>query len=116
MRAYDVRPVPEEMKLDIGAIKKMRGTPAQPNPERPGVHIPTNVNCDPDEDEIPKEVLMKPSVHEGEKRRLQITKEMLEEHGYTEDCAGCTYKRLGLPKSEQRPHSEACRKRIEEVL
>ena len=32
VRAYDVRPVPEEIKWDAAAVKKIKGTPGKPDP------------------------------------------------------------------------------------
>ncbi len=45
---------------------------------------------------------------------MKITRKMLERIGYTEDCEGCRYMQAGM--DESRPHTERCRKRIEEEM
>ena len=45
---------------------------------------------------------------------MKITGTHLEKYGYTDDCEGCKHKRAGM--RDVRPHSEACRKRIEEAM
>ena len=46
-------------------------------------------------------------------RRMKITESMLQKYGYTEGCEGCRAKAAGMT---QKPHGEACRKRIEQAL
>ena len=45
---------------------------------------------------------------------MRITGVMLQKYGYTEGCDGCRYKRAGM--REARPHTEVCRRRIDEAM
>ena len=45
---------------------------------------------------------------------MKITLELLERYGYTPNCDGCRFRRLG--GSDVRPHTEVCRARIEEAM
>ena len=47
VRARTVIRQAEDCRWDAVMIKNMKGTPQQPNPEKPGPHIPTRVNFDP---------------------------------------------------------------------
>ena len=46
-------------------------------------------------------------------RRVKISKGDLATHGYTANCEGCKAAMAGRP---QRPHSDACRKRMESLM
>jgi hypothetical protein len=114
VRAFAVRKKPAEEQWDAKLIKEMKGTPAQPNPGRPGSVIPVHIRFD-EESGGAKEV---PEVREArtevKPRGLYIKNWMLEEHGFTEDCPGCQTKSAGL--RVQKPHSEKCRTRMEEAI
>jgi len=43
VRARAIRKKPYEDQWDGGLIKAMRGTPAQPNPLKPGMQIPIKI-------------------------------------------------------------------------
>ena len=110
VRAYSVSRRPEEERWSAEDISNIRGTPQQPNPNKPGGIIPVQVRFDaPEEGEETVVVDKKADV-----RRMRISNEMLAEHGYTEGCEGCRYKSAGLKGS--RAHTEACRQRIMEAV
>ena len=46
-RARTVIRQAEDCRWDADMIKNMKGTPQQPNPERPGLQIPIRINFDP---------------------------------------------------------------------
>eukprot|EP00969_Alexandrium_andersonii_P142695 6308606-Alexandrium_andersonii.AAC.1 len=48
-------------------------------------------------------------------RRVNLTRELLEEHGYSAGCLKCTRIRTQRPAAGTR-HSEACRMRFESIL
>ena len=111
VKAYGVRRMPEEDRWDGEMIKKPQGTPQQPNPSKPGDHIPIRIR-------IEESVKLKPDEENtgraGEIRRFRITIPMLNKYGYTEGCEGCRFKQAGLDNG--RAHSVACRKRLVEAL
>ena len=51
---------------------------------------------------------------EGRPRSIYILPRMLADYGYTDECPGCAAKKAGLAVSK--PHSAACRKRVEEKI
>ena len=88
-------------------IESMKGTPGQPDPNKPGDRIQIKVHFDDvDKDEIEDP---EPLRQEMGIRRMRITPNMLERHGYTEGCEACRYKRAGINNSKG--HSEECRKK-----
>eukprot|EP00973_Karenia_brevis_P065866 9153977-Karenia_brevis.AAC.1 len=99
------------MRWSAEKIKSLAGTPQQPNPAKPGLHIPIRVTFDEvqDEDIEAQETEDKQIVP----RRIKISKKILDTHGYTDGCEGCRHQRAGLIP---RNHNEACRKRIVEEL
>ena len=46
VRAWTIRRLPEAERRDAESITEMQGTPAQPNPTAPGLHIPIAINID----------------------------------------------------------------------
>jgi len=111
VRAWAIRRRSDD-PWDSKLIKGMRGTPQQPDPNRPGSNIPIQVSFETStaEPTVVTETLRK----ETAPRSMKIMKWMLDKHGYTEGCEGCRVKRSGM--SMQRAHSEACRQRIEEEV
>ncbi len=102
----------EEARWNAEWVKAVKGTPQQPDPNKPGMRIPVQVNFDPPEEGevIEAEELRK----EGGMRRMKITKDLLETFGYTEGCEGCRRKRADI--KEQRPHTEECRRNLWERM
>eukprot|EP00973_Karenia_brevis_P056195 7815668-Karenia_brevis.AAC.1 len=91
-------------------IEQMRGTPQQPDPSKPGMHIPVRVNFEDFAEDEPEETVERRFAP----RRMKITKSMLKDVGYTDDCEGCDAQKAGLavPKN----HTEQCRRRVEKEM
>ena len=74
VRAYSVTRKAEEDRWNGDAILQMKGTPQQPNPNKPGAVIPVQVTFDaPEEGEAEESSEKKEDI-----RRMKISKEMLE--------------------------------------
>ena len=112
VRAWAVRRMGPEDRWDAKLIREMKGTPQQPNPNRPGTAIPIKINFD----EIPghDNIMIQPARAEEGPRSMFIKGWMLEKYGYTGDCKGCEYKRAGM--EAQGPHTRACRTRVEAAV
>ena len=110
VRAYAIRRKDDGNRWDPLRIKGIKGTPSQPDPSKPGINIPVRVRFDPIVHEVAEEEVQDV---EANSRRERITKGTLKRYGYTEGCDGCLFKEAGL--SESRNHTEACRKRIQEL-
>lgn len=54
-----------------------------------------------------------PAPAEAIPRRVYITKAILDKHGLTSGCLGCTNATLGLTSTN---HTEACRRIIEDAM
>ena len=54
--------------------------------------------------------LLEQKAEEKVPRRMDISKQVLEEYGYTKGCQGC---RAIIMKTARQGHSEGCRKRLE---
>ena len=91
-------------------IENMKGTPQQPNPNKPGTIIPVQVAFDaPEEGEVtPVEEKV------VDIRRMRISMDMLTKYGFTEGCEGCKFKKAGMKGA--RGHTETCRRRIMEAV
>ena len=99
----------ERWKGDL--IKKLQGTPARPDPNREQLMKLMRVRFDPPQVGQP-DPTMQPR-KEPQMRRMKITESMLQKYGSTEGCEGCRAKAAGMT---QKPHGEACRKRMEQAL
>ena len=110
VRAYAIKRQDEGNRWQPEKIKGIRGTPSQPDPNKPGLYIPVRVRFDPVLADIPVEQVQETEVRT---RRERITKRTLNKYGYTAGCDGCLYKDAGL--NESKHHTEACRKRIDEL-
>ena len=113
VRAWAVKRKPEEERWSAQAIKDMRGTPGRPNPQMPGSDIPVRIHL-PQEHDIPGVAEPPPAKDEPQCRRTYLKHRDFQEHGYTEGCEGC--KRLRTGGMGARPHTEECRRRMEEIL
>ena len=47
---------------------------------------------------------------------MKLKEEYFMKYGWTEGCEVCRAKQQGRPRTEQREHKEACRKRIREAM
>ena len=112
VRAYAVIRKPPGERWSAERLKTMRGTPQQPDPRKPGTHVPIQVCFDPPSIGTVDEST--PLRREKGVRRMKITKRMFEDHGYSEGCEGCRYQRAGM--AEQRVHSEECRAKLVEQM
>ena len=72
--------------------------------------IPIKVNIDPPHEESPAPAEGPVDECDRQIRRMRITGVKLQKYGYTEG----RYKRAGM--REARPHTEVCRRRIEEAM
>ena len=98
-------------KSDVNAILEMKGTPQQPDPKQPGLHIPIGIRLKP---EVPIVMPgMRPARTEDAPKWAYLKKYNFQEHGYTEDGEGCARLMAGMPA---RPHAEACRTRMYEAV
>ena len=87
---------------------EMKGTPQQPDPGKPGTHIPTKIRLEPPVVmDIP---VMKPASNEEGPRRSYLKKGFFQEHEYTVGCEGCSRLSVGMTKVVV--HREGCRKRM----
>ena len=113
VRAWTVRRKPEEERWDAEAITEMRGTPAKPNPNMPGISVPIAVNTDKETaDGEPMHFIGRQE--EKKPRRMYFKAEDFETHGYTEGREGCN--RMRAVGMESRNHLETCQARMEEAM
>ena len=112
VRAWAVRRRDPQDRWDSKLIQDMKGTPQQPNPNKPGTMIPIKINFD----EMPKHenINLQPARTEDGPRSMFIQGWELKQYGYTEGCKGCEHKRAGM--ESQRPHTQACRTRMEAAV
>ena len=75
VRACTVQRRPKKDRWDAQAIKRMRGTPSQPNPNEPGVKISARVETGPAAEEAPApRTIVKP---EDNTRRFRIDEALM---------------------------------------
>ena len=113
VRAWAIKLKPEDEKWDADLIKNMKGTPAQPNPNKMGLNVPIRVTFDPTPPEFVEPQVQQRRVG-GMPRQMPIHHWMLKKYGYTEDCKGCEQRRSGL--GTRLPHNQPCRRRLEEAM
>ena len=108
-RAYAIKRMPEGQRWCRADIKSIRGTPQQPNPNAPGMHIPIQINFDPHGAGAVRHNAGLDAPAEGERqiKGTKITQEILAKYGYSDKCEGCRPKRAGLRQA--RPHAEECK-------
>ena len=99
-------------RWDAELIKAIQGTPQQPDPGKIGIGIPIGFRFEVK----PTEVDVQPvrEMTEPMARRRGITQTELDKYGFTEGCPGCIAKQRG--EVAKKGHSEACRKRIEDMM
>ena len=85
VRAYSIRRLLEDRRWDGELIKRMRGTPQQPDPSRPGDSVPIRVQFDPS-DAAAGPCATGVARQQEVGRRLRITPDMLRKYGYTDGC------------------------------
>ena len=113
VRAWAIKRVPEEERWSADEILNICGTPARPNPQMPGNDVPLHIHLPVEEvSGLPEEP--KPARAETEPRRTYLKAKDFVKHGYTDGCEGC--RRLRAGGMAARPHTEACRTRLESIL
>ena len=111
MRAYTIQRFGMTQKWDDNAILDMKGTPQQPDPTKPGLHIPVRIRMEP---EVPFVIpSMKPAREEEAPRRTYVMKRHFDKLEYTADCEGCARLSTGM---KSRPHTGKRRARMYEDL
>ena len=112
VKTYAIKRMPEDERWDAEFIRNIRGIPQQPDPKRKGATIPISFKFE----SISTEGETHPSkeIPEPMARRRGITQIELEKYGFTPGCPGCLAKQRG--EIAKRGHSEACRKRIEDMM
>ena len=112
--AYSFRRRDAASRWSPPLISGMKGTPKQPDPSRPGIHIPIKIQMiGPEHLEEPVAVEAAPS-EAVIPRRFRIMTDMLAAYGYSAACAGCRHKRSGFTGA--RDHTDACSRRIAEAI
>ena len=112
VRAYAVKRMAADERWKADDIKNIKGLPQQPDPKRAGIRIPIRVTLGDERAEVEPREVQKDA--EPLPRRMGITMAELEKYGYTDNCPGCMAKRRGAVA--KKGHSEACRKRIEDLM
>ena len=108
VRAWAIRKKPYEEQWGGDLIKNMKGTPAQPNPLKPGILIPIRMTFEQNSED--KEVEEHaPARTENKPRQVYIQSWVLDVFGYTDGCTGCDVRKAGL--SYHRPHTAQCLER-----
>ena len=92
----------------------MMGTPGQFDPTKLGATIPISISI-PQSEDVPVEEVT-PLRQEEVPRRVYIKLSHLEKCGFTDECETRRRMESGVLGGRVRPHSEACRKRIEKAL
>ena len=112
VKAYTTKRQSPEDQWDADRIKQVKGTPQQPNPNKQGIGIPIQIGFDPTPSTEPERSC--DAKKETVPRRMMITKDMLDEYGYTEGCDACHKKRAGITHRTQ--HTEECRHGLRERM
>ena len=112
VKAYSIKRQDPDQQWNAETIQSMKGLPQQPDPAKPGMHVPGCIRFDPQEQE-----LQQPPQQQRQRAplRLRITKQLLDQYGYTQGCEGCRRKaaNTGMAKHD---HSEPCRTRLWEAM
>ena len=112
VRAYSVTRREPEARWNADAIRNMKGTPQQPDPNKPSMNIPIRIQFDQAANAEPEPTV--PPRKERAPRRMRLTEALFQKYGYTDGCEGCTFRRANL--GDHRAHSERCRTRMEEAV
>ena len=105
VRARRLRRRPLDERANVELLDKLMGMPWQQAPRDPdATAVPTVISALPDRAD---------PIH-GEAMRTYLRKNIeLRRHGYTGGCPGCDVARLN---TADKPHSAACRARVEEAM
>jgi hypothetical protein len=109
-KVRSLRRVPAPERWSIESIIRIAGTPKEPEREADAEH--------PELPPAPAEVIPFPEDERGHQRRqvrdFKITRENIEEHGYTRSCPKCDAIRSG--RQVGTGHSQVCRQRFRAAL
>ena len=111
VKARSVKRLSREERSDAALFNAIRGSPWQPTPGKDSLEVPVRIQLPHvvDTSSLPP----KP-VEIARNRAVYIRKPIeLQKYGYTDGCAGC---RAAREDTAPRPHSQACRTRIEEAM
>ena len=75
MRAYAIKRQDEDQRWDADLLRNLQGSPQQPDPNKPGLAIPTKVTFDPPAEEEP--ILVDMDEKQTQVRRMKITTHIL---------------------------------------
>ena len=103
-RARNIRRLSEGECWDKAFLNQVQGTPWDHSEGQ----LDEPLAADPD---IPP--IITPDEDYEQVRRMKLTKHDFRVHGYTPNCPGCRALQLG---KQSQPHTEACRKRMEEKI
>ena len=113
VKARDFRRKPESERWSATALRAFIGTPWDPTP---------NGGCETDGAPVGNPLDPRPNLVEHSEpgmnaRRVRLTREDFEVHGYTDTCEGCRQLRLGKPPSwaqraVQEPNGDSHRSRV----
>ena len=109
VRAYAIKRREAGDRWSADKLQSMAGSPQQPDPKKPGLHIPIRIRIDPPEEPGEPDDVEDVAL---QSRRRRMTKKTMARFGYTEGCQGCEHQRAGL--KECKNHSEICRRRVEQ--
>ena len=83
IRAYTVKRLDSQERWDSALLSKVRGTPQQPDPGKPGQRVPIRVNFDPPAAGAAPPQPPPPDAGPNI-RRMNITTKLLDRYGFTE--------------------------------
>ena len=109
VKCRDFRRKPESERWSAEAVRRFAGTPWDPSPQGGSEFSGAPVGNPLD----PRPRVVEESEPGMSARRVRLTREDFEVHGYTDTCDGCRQLRLGRPP---RGHNERCRTRMEAAI
>ena len=116
IRCRTIKRRPLSSRWSAERIAEIEASPRKPCPEDPTRHTVETERRARVREADAAENLGKPETQETAeplRREFKITRRLLEKHGYSSSCPGCD---AMLNMQGQRPHSTACRKRVEEEM
>ena len=112
IRVRTIHRLPAERQWDAATVLAIQATPRSP-----GAREDPEPRIAGEKEEKPEVVDVGRPEHQdaqGAPRELKIDARLLEKYGLTDECGGCVHVQLGL--GSRRAHSNACRKRIYDLM
>ena len=106
--ARSIKRMTPDKRWDKEMVQSIKGVPWNLSGVTAEAEVVFEHNPDPGPQPVPM-----PENYMPIPRRIRINKPDLEQHGYTEGCAGCNASKIGRTP---RGHSELCRNRLMEAL